>query len=50
MPCLHWDRKPNWGALWSLITMLNGCGFSYNDPRALGDWDVVKWAIWLLII
>lgn len=43
-------QEAHWGALWLLITMLNGCGFSYNDPRALGDWDVVKWAIWLLII
>ena len=38
------------GALQSLITMLNGFPFSSDDPHAPGDWDVVKWAIWLLII
>lgn len=42
--------EAHWGVLRLLITMLNGFGFSYNDPPALGDWDVVKWAIWLLII
>lgn len=43
-------QEAHWGVLRLLITMLTGFGFSYNDPHALGDWDVVKWAIWLLII
>ena len=43
-------QEAHWGVLRLLITMLNGFGFSYYDPYALGDWDVVKWAIWLLII
>lgn len=43
-------QEAHWGVLRLLITMLNGFGFSYNGPHALGDWDVVKWAIWLLII
>lgn len=43
-------QEAHWGVLRLLITMLYGFGFSYNDPRALGDWDAVKWAIWLLII
>lgn len=43
-------QDAHWGALRLLITMLNGFGFSHNGPLALGDWDVVKWAIWLLFI
>lgn len=45
------QRKANWGAaLRLLITILNGFVFSHYGPHALGNWDVVKWAIWLLII
>lgn len=43
-------QDAHWGVFRLLITMLNCFGFSYNDSCALGDWDVVKWAIWLLII
>lgn len=36
LPFLHWDRKSTWGVLRSLITMLNGFGFSDNDPLCTG--------------
>lgn len=36
LPFLHWDRKPTGECSDLLITMLNGFGFSDNDPRALG--------------